>query len=276
MLVNNEFIFLQLQKTGGTYLESLILEHFPQTEQLGKHFRPSKSFDFQGKKVIGSIRNPWEWYLSYWSYSCLNKGGPYYQCCKKKSLTKFFTNGRKYNCHQEIPYCFNDLTNITKSEISRPSNKWARLYENANDPERFREWIKLVLAPERKFDLFQDYGVSTISNFAGIYTYLFFFLFAKDFQILFDESMSIDTLENIKLNLDGILKTENLESDFIFTLNSLNIPYHKALTPALAKKEKANTSNRAHPTSFYYDKETAELVANKEKFLINKFDYVFD
>lgn len=273
MLVNEKFIFLQLQKTGGTHIESLLLEWFPDTINLGKHFRPEQSFNINNRKIVGAIRNPWEWYLSYWSYSCLNKGGPYYQCCKKKSLTKFFSNGRKLNCHKEIPYGINDLINCTKAELHRPRSKWEYLYSDSNNPKLFREWLKLILDHERRFDLFQDYGVSSVSNIAGIYTYLFLFLFTKDFEVLFDPLLKQPDLKNIQLNLDIVLRVENLEHDFIAALRSMDVPITEQMNASIVNKEKTNTSKRAHPYNFYYDDETIELVRNKEQFLIERFGY---
>ena len=276
MLINDQFIFLQLQKTGGTHMELLIGENFPNTLKGGKHFRLSKNFDIKNRNILGAIRNPWEWYLSYWTYSCMNKGGPHYQCCKKKSLLKFFTNGRKFNCNKEVAYSFYDFINCTKAELCRPINEWKYLYEDATDPKRFREWLKLVLSNERRFDLFQDYGISKISQVSGIYTYLFLFLYAENINDLFNKSMTLEELYNINININGVVKTENLNEDFIRILNILKIPYDKRLIKNIENIMKTNTSNRKHPISKYYDEASVNLVAEKESYLIKQFDYKFN
>lgn len=273
MLVNEKLIFLQLQKTGGTHIESLLFDLFPETKQLGKHYRIPTDFSVGSRLITGAVRDPWQWYLSYWSYSCLSKGGPFNRCVAPKSFSNVFRNKRMKNSYNYTPRNFSKLLKHAKCEIQRPARRWAYLYEDSNDPQRFREWLKLVFCNERKYDLFQDYGFSAISNFAGVYTYLFLFLFSKHYPKLFDKRLTASTLKSLELNVDFFLRSENLSEDFKSLMSQSQIHLSDKL---LAKiNAKTNVSERAHTTNYYYDKESVELVRKKDAFIIHKFNYEF-
>lgn len=272
MLVNDKLIFLQLQKTGSTFIESRIFELLPETQQLGKHYRIPHEFNIGARKVIGSIRNPWDWYLSYWSYSCLRKGGPYNRCVSKKSIFNVLKNNRSPNYHNEINIPMRKIIAHAYYELHRPIDRWHYVYEDADDPKRFRLWLNMVLSEERKYDLFQDYGISNVSSHAGIYTYLYLFLFSKNLSQLFNSNYSSEKLNLIELSVDHILKVEQLDRDFDELLKTLynNSSYIKSVK---ARKSPVNTSNRSHKRNFYYDEQTYDLIKNKEQLIINRYEY---
>ncbi|MBC7006736.1 hypothetical protein BIZ37_29760, partial [Photobacterium sp. BZF1] len=265
MLVNDKFIFLQLQKTACTHVERIMYNLFPDTKQIGKHYKVPTDFNIGERTVLGSIRNPFDWYLSYWTYSCLAKGGPFKRTCSHKSLKNVMKNERINNSHNELPRPLRSLCQHTLYEFTRPVNYWKYLYEDANDPHRFRLWLKLVLDDKRKFDLFQDYGISTVSNFAGIYTYLVLFLYTKDFNKLFSKDLTYSTIDKMNLVVDEFLRTENISSDFTKVLKEMSIPISESISKDL--QGKTNSSKRIHHRDFYYDDETFNLVKDKEKYI---------
>lgn len=267
MLLNDKIIFLQLQKTAGTYLESKIFEIFPETKQAGKHYRLSKDFKTDGRYVLGSIRNPWDWYLSYWTYSCQKKGGPYLRSQSPKSIKNMYLGDRRNNCNDEVPYSTVDLYRCIKAELTRPVEEWKYVYGDVEDPARFKKWLNLVFDPKRKYDLFPDFGLSSVSNFSGIYTYLFLFLFVEDFESLFDEKLNYSSLSKLDFRFDKILRVESLDQDFTEFLNSINVDN------SIDNNIKINSSNRRHHRDYYFDDESIALIAEKEKFIINMFDY---
>jgi hypothetical protein len=71
MIVNEKLIYLMMQKTGCSHIAKLILQTVG-GERIGTH---NKLTDYNtGKYIIGSIRNPWDWYVSLWAYGCRGKG----------------------------------------------------------------------------------------------------------------------------------------------------------------------------------------------------------
>lgn len=74
MFVSDEFVFAHIPKTGGTFLQDILTEHFPVVQEwAGDHSHHSIEFlapEHRGKPVFAVLRNPWAWYLSWFSY-CL-------------------------------------------------------------------------------------------------------------------------------------------------------------------------------------------------------------
>lgn len=274
MLINDKFVFLQLQKTGCTHIEKTLFALFSDTQQYGKHYRLPENFAKERRIVFGSVRNPWDWYLSYWTYSCLQKGGPYKRSVAKRGLRNIISNPRLHNGHGELKPSLHGYLKHFQAELTRPVSKWRYLYEDVNDPSRFREWLKLVLSYERRFDLFQDYGMCEVSEITGLYTYLFLFLYADDLQVLSKCCHSMGNLKNLPLVTDYLIRTEHLNEDFIGLLTEQNINTPKEVSDSL--KIKTNTSNRSHSKSFYYDDECRKLVEHKEQYIVDKFGYRFE
>jgi hypothetical protein len=76
MVVTDKFVFLHLQKCGGSFIRDYILNNIPNSVMVrpqhdgydkikGKHIN---------KPIIGIIRNPWDWYVSVYHYHKPSKG----------------------------------------------------------------------------------------------------------------------------------------------------------------------------------------------------------
>ena len=73
MFVAQGLIYLELQKTGGTHIRRL-LERYTGGKPVGKHNRLPAGSD--ADFIIGSIRNPWDWYVSLWAYGVTQRPSP--------------------------------------------------------------------------------------------------------------------------------------------------------------------------------------------------------
>ena len=71
MFVCENLIYLQLQKTGCSQVTRL-LEETVGGEQRRKHGRLDEPLS--GRLLVGSIRNPWDWYVSLWAFGCSGRG----------------------------------------------------------------------------------------------------------------------------------------------------------------------------------------------------------
>ena len=70
MIVNDKFIYLHLQKTGGTFLTKFLTTYTNSKQVLGKHstYQMIKEEIKKGKDIIGVIRNPFSWYVSHYHF----------------------------------------------------------------------------------------------------------------------------------------------------------------------------------------------------------------
>jgi hypothetical protein len=69
MIVTRRFVFLHLHKSGGTFVNQWLLRHFPDARPIGYHLpRRLIPAEFAQLPVIGLIRNPWSYYVSWYSF----------------------------------------------------------------------------------------------------------------------------------------------------------------------------------------------------------------
>src|SRR5690606_10461451 len=73
MFVSDRIVFLELQKTGCTHIRNL-LQELVGGELVGKHNRAGRELCSVDRFFLGSVRDPWEWYISLWAYGCDRKG----------------------------------------------------------------------------------------------------------------------------------------------------------------------------------------------------------
>jgi len=154
---------------------------------------------------------------------------------------------------------------------------WRDSYKDHKNPENFRKWLKLIYDPKRKRDFNEGYSESSISGYAGLMTYLYCNFFIKDFfktqnfrgMNSFEELKEFDKKNNL---LDFTIKVESLENDFIAMVEKFGYNIDEKTKNLILKSGKTNISKHLKPST-YFDEETIELVAEKEKLIIEKYNY---
>ena len=198
MFVADRLIYLQLQKTGCTHIAKL-LEQSVGGKQLKKHSRIADPAACAGKTIVGSIRNPWDWYVSLWAFGCAGEGGIHRAVTRRRWLRSF-------------------------------AEEWRETYRDRNDPKLFRQWLRLMMDPRRR----RDMGgiLSDGPLFAGVYTHRYVWLHWRELTPVhsLEELRQTDASNNL---LNAIIHTESLESDLIrvlaqagyqATLNASSLP----------------------------------------------------
>jgi len=265
MFVANKLVYLQLQKTGSTHITKLLSEIL-QGQEYTKHMRPPLSISEKNKYFIGSIRNPWDWYVSLWSFGCQDKGGFY-----NRMTSRIFTGLYMFKYPFKTTLAF-------INELTKPIEKWKYLYSDWKDPELFRKWLKLIFNPRRKYDLKEKYGFSPISDYGGFLTYRYMYLYSKEVKKLYTNKYvgnliklkNFDKSNNI---LDFIIRNENLENDLIDVFHKIGIALDDEDINKINSSKKTNTSKRNKNLKLYYDEDSRELIYKRERFLIDKYNY---
>lgn len=271
MFVSNDLVFLELQKTGGSHILRLLSQCLKGDIE-GKHHR--LDITHENKFIFGSIRNPWDWYVSLWAYGVGGQGAIRVRTHK----------GLDFNYYRQMLPRSMGKDRLTPVELFsaifhdslKPVNKWRAAYQNADDPKQFREWLKLVLNSDRHFDLGEGFAFSPLSSHAGLMTYRYLRLFTLGDQIYRDRSLAslnglfdFDKKHNIA---KAMIRTESLEDDFIAVLEKAGCVVTADMLDAIEKSGKTNRSKR-NKAAFYYDQETIKLVSQQEHFLIEKYGY---
>jgi hypothetical protein len=69
MIVTPRFVFLHLHKSGGTFVNAGLMRHVAGAQQIGYHLpRSSLPAQFSALPVLGLVRNPWSYYVSWYSF----------------------------------------------------------------------------------------------------------------------------------------------------------------------------------------------------------------
>jgi len=69
MIATERFVHIHLHKSGGTFVNECLLRFFPEAQQLGYHLpRSLIPPPFAALPVLGFVRNPWSYYVSWYSF----------------------------------------------------------------------------------------------------------------------------------------------------------------------------------------------------------------
>jgi hypothetical protein len=69
MITTDRFVYIHLHKSGGTFVNECLLRFFPGARQVGYHLpRRMVPKPFEHLPVLGFVRNPWSYYVSWFSF----------------------------------------------------------------------------------------------------------------------------------------------------------------------------------------------------------------
>jgi len=69
MIVTDKFVFVHLPRSGGTFVSEVIAKFFPSAHEIGHHLpRELLPREYSHLPVLGTVRNPWEFYVSLYHY----------------------------------------------------------------------------------------------------------------------------------------------------------------------------------------------------------------
>lgn len=276
MFISDELAFIHLQKTAGVHIAQL-LGKVVSGERIPDHL--SLPAEYRSRFIIGSMRNPWDWYVSLWAYGCGRKGSVYANVTKPLSVSH-----RDGVLPRDMGVSKLSIPRRIRQQLaerSKPIESWQGCYRDHEDVEGFRQWIKLMFDPRRRFDLREGYGFSPISSRFGLLTYRHFRLQSLlEDRIYRDNALStLDGLnyasEQYRL-VDFIIRNESLEQDLMSALKKAGVELSNNHV-SIIEKAKLNPKNKSSRMSVgeYYDDQTREMVAAREEFLIKEFQYSF-
>ena len=271
MVIGEKLVFFELQKTGGTHIRNIFIkvlkDNHHATYQHNTHDSVSTELmgDFENKVKVGSIRNPWDWYVSYWSFCCMKKGQLYrytvneYDLRTKKGLKRIWDKARSKNIFQS-------------------AKEWKPVYSDPHDAGNFQKWLKMMISDE-KMSIGEHYKESPISKSIGFLTFLYIKLFTYNGRRVifnlknFDELNTYDQQNNF---MDIVIRNEDIHTELLDYADQLYIDKQQLQNVITDfSKSKTNRSVREENYRNYYNEESRQLVAEKEKLIIEKYGYQF-
>lgn len=293
MFVSDQIVFIELQKTGSTHVRHLLTGLLGGSLK-GKHNAPTPEILARGTPILGSVRNPWSWYVSLWTYGCQKKGVLYQRLIdpakwpgtaqaaahegdadddEDDSPAVAAPAGKKGQGGKRKGQKKPGGPLPALASAARARDFW---YADPGNPEAFREWLTLVLSPAARRIVESGYRRNPISRCGGLMTYRYFKLFVRDTDQLTPDYKTVPML--VKLDQERcwvkhFIQSERLEDDFIRAMTACGVALSEEQLNEIRTSRKRNVSERPLPTEAYYDAATLQLVADRERFIIEKFGY---
>lgn len=268
MFVHPLFVYPQMHKTACTHI-TRVLQATVGGVQRRKHARLRTDPDPR-LAVLGSVRNPWDWYVSLWAFGCSGRGLLY------NSLTApALSPVRLRSFAQHVA-----SAGIERMQFRMPPPRdrryWLRLYSDVNDVRLFREWLNSLFRYPTASHVVEGFGGSPLAGFAGFMSYRFLRLYSRPSKWR-EEHRAITSPEQLggywKRNaLTGsFVRMEDLEADLSEFLSSLGYSFSPG---ELGKFGKTNT-NVHRDYRYYYDDQAVQLVEDRDRLIVGEFSYSF-
>lgn len=266
MFINDKLIYLQLQKTACTHIAVLLNSKMPGRE-VHKHSPLNR--DPGDRLVVGSIRNPWDWYVSLWAFGCQQQGAI------RNRLVAGIPASMLHVLRRNLTHPGKWLQSARHMRLLSHKDPafWQSVYASSDDPALFRQWLRELFTEQGKCLQPGAYPFLPMNRFSGLMTFRFMRLFT-DYRFWKSGAAGIQTPPDLASVferhgiVDRFIRTESLEHDVAALLTELGVEVREADL----KQQKTNVSKR-RGYAFYYDEETVELVRNHERFIIETFEY---
>ncbi|HEU4322279.1 MAG TPA: hypothetical protein VFS21_03935 [Roseiflexaceae bacterium] len=271
MFIADRLIYLDLHKTGGTQIQQLLAATVGGQQSVQHQRLPPELRDAY---VIGSVRNPWDWYVSLWAYGCAGRGWLYLRLARRQPvLWRPFHSGRTLRRARGPLRLRSPLPRRRRAEV------WRACYADSNDPALFRTWLARVLDPAYRVDLGEGYARSAAWRAAGLMTYRYLRLYSGELGPLMSAGRpaDLDALRAFAAEhtlLRAAVRTERLEEDLIAALVGAGYQLSSGQQALIRERAHSRANRSAHRAAAeYYDPATAQLVAERERLLIERYGY---
>lgn len=256
MIEYEKYIYLDVYKSGSAHLKHLLPE-ITEGEQvrLRRHAPITAARPYSwtgGKLVFVTVRNPWDWYTSLWSYACERKG----------AIWRFFSE-------------------------ALPKDELKMMFDTQNPVVSFEKWLRAVNDKDFMTRVIRNnLPESGLAGIVGLYTFRFMRV-TTPYPTLFLKNWLVPSIDAaIRYErwfhmYREVLRSESLNTDlkaFVakYRQRCRFKPDAEAIIDRLAAAPR-NASTRVLPGfRDYYTDSTRQLVADKDRLFLELFDYRFE
>ena len=236
MIVTERFIFVHMHKTGGQTINKIICNYFDHHQIIGYHY-PHSLLPQQFADL------PFVGFVrNPWDW-----------------YISWYAFNRRPNTQNAL---FSICSNGGKADFKTTVCNLINLSDDNQGSRQRRDALISVLPDNlrgnRGIGLTKNCIQNINDNELGYYSWLF------------DRMIGSAEQGNVHIG-----QFENLQKEFLDILGKLNVPELTKIELAFSLSGRMNSSNHSH-YSCYYDSELEELVACKERLLIEKFNYRFE
>ena len=214
MIVTKQFVFIHMHKTGGQSLNAIIKDCIADHQDMGYHYPrhdvPPESADLP---VVGFVRNPWDWYVSWYAFNRRPK--------VHNLLFNVISDGGTATFKATV-------TNLIQLASDRP--------ESTQHRDDLIRMLPDTLEGNQAAGLAKD-SIRELANAeTGYYSWLF-------------ERMLGDTNDGRTF----VGRFENLQDDFLAIMKQLAVTETDTLRTEFDKRAHRNVSRHSHYSHYYDD-----------------------
>jgi tetratricopeptide (TPR) repeat protein len=214
MIITESFVFIHMHKTGGQTLNDIIKRCIPDNRVIGYHYpRCEIPPEFAKLPVVGLVRNPWDWYVSWYAFNRMPK--------VRNQLFNVVSDSGQGTFKSTITNLINLGSDSSTSKLYR--NDLIRMLPESLDGN---QGVGLTKASIRDFS----------TNETGYYSWL-----------------TDRMLGNANDDQTFIGRFENLQDDFLAIMERLSVKEAETLKADLGKRERKNVSRHSHYSHYYDD-----------------------
>jgi len=275
MLIADKLVFIEFRNTGASHVEKLLLKIVG--GEVDNAVRvPTEEMLTSGRKLFGSIRDPWGWYLSLWTFGCAQQGELYQRMINEKSWLKVLEKIEATAKARTKEAPADEVKRVALPEqlgAERAKNFW---YADADNVEAFREWLRVVCALQTRRVLETGFAQSPINKIGGLMTYRYFHLYvrgAAQMPVTIGTQEGLRAFETQHLVLDHIIRQDSLTEDLVRALEHSGVALSDSQRKLIYDAKPTGKAARSAGIERFYDAASVDLVARREKFIIERFGY---
>jgi len=238
MIVTDHFIYIHVSRTGGTFLNKLVMEQVPGARMIQYHGQlKDLPKQFAHLPVIGFVRNPWDWYVSMY---CDYKR-------KQQYVFQILSDRGALNFRPAVTRFLNLGDGSEQSQgLLKQLVRTAPRVINAQRPGRKE-------LPGLRSEQFANYPEGL-----GYYSWLFELMFRSE-----------------RAHVIHIGRFEDLRNDALRLLEATGTPITNGIDAYLKEAQPLNASQRPKSYVGRYPPQLEKLVSEKDKSLIDRFGFSF-
>ena len=249
MIYNDTFVFAHLQKTGGTAISRCLCSLLPSIKVSGKHDRLAPFLKRTPREfVLASVRDPFEMYVSLWSYGCSGKGGLFF------TLTKA-------NIFRALKFSF-FCRSFRYCNLRRRPN-YSVLYSDVRRKDLFHAWVEAINSPSNFCDVKLNMPLYFESGEKiGFLSRRFIYQYC-DYRC--DSNLHLIE-SSIKVLPKYFIRTESMLEDLFTCIEAMGTPSGITKQDIDNYLGKVNTSEH-EKVEYYYNSHVRKIIVEQERFL---------
>ena len=213
MYLNDKFLYIDLSKTGTVSVRNWLRDlEFTSVDET-HHRKPTLAQIESSALIFGTVRDPWSYYLSLWTYGVA-----------RKNLSGMYLNLTRFRIHKSRGWNLSRKSSL-KSIAAYPMAAFRedyksnlQLYADQTDTVAFGIWLKKILKPSTAVLFNGSYYGSGLHQVIGYYSYLYVLKYCMNEQAFHSATLtSIDDVfkwDAQQCYVQKFLHTHRLEFDF--------------------------------------------------------------